>query len=144
MTTIPWVDVDFPKAVGRYRKTSDPDDYNCIAYAIGDTSDWWSHEKKYKWVGDRSPLIEALVNVFIAKGYKKCLCASRERGYEKVALYAKGHLWTHAAIQLENGRWSSKLGGLEDIEHETAGCICNDEYGEVYCYMKRPKSSTSS
>ena len=43
----------------------------------------------------------------------------------------------HAARQLPNGRWTSKLGELEDIEH-----VLHDlegaAYGSVVLVMKRP------
>ena len=42
---------------------------------------------------------------------------SLEPGFEKVALYALGGVPKHAARQLSSGRWSSKLGDLEDVEH---------------------------
>jgi hypothetical protein len=44
---------------------------------------------------------------------------------------------THAALQLELGRWTSKLGDLEDISHETEACIGGGVYGTVYCYLQR-------
>ena len=40
-------------------------------------------------------------------------------GVRKVVLYADGNEWTHAARQLPSGRWTSKLGDYEDIEHDT-------------------------
>jgi hypothetical protein len=43
---------------------------------------------------------------------------------------------THAARQLPNGRWSSKLGKLEDIEHALDD-ICGSAYGSVVPVLKR-------
>jgi hypothetical protein len=44
---------------------------------------------------------------------------------------------THAARQLSNGCWTSKLGKLNDIQHGTPESIEGTEYGIVYCFMKR-------
>lgn len=44
---------------------------------------------------------------------------------------------THAARQLENGKWTSKLGQLEDIEHELDGLV-GDKYGIVVTILRRP------
>jgi hypothetical protein len=46
---------------------------------------------------------------------------------------------THAAKQLPDGRWKSKLGDFEDIEHNTVKAVEDDYcYGTVVQYMKRP------
>jgi hypothetical protein len=60
-----------------------------------------------------------------------------EDGYEKVALYGNTFLYSHAARQLPNGKWSSKLGRSEDIEHDTPDDVAGGLYGEVHQYMKR-------
>ena len=43
----------------------------------------------------------------------------------------------HAARQLPSGRWTSKLGFLEDIEHALHD-LEGTEYGAVVLVMKRP------
>ena len=62
-----------------------------------------------------------------------------EDKYQKVALYVKkdSKTWTHAARELRNGFWTSKLGQGYDIQHGTPFTIEGDSYGEVYCIMKR-------
>jgi hypothetical protein len=53
-------------------------------------------------------------------GYAPCAGDELEAGLEKVALYADEHgEWTHAAPQLPDGWWTSKLGPEEDILHRT-------------------------
>lgn len=42
------------------------------------------------------------------------------------------------ARQLPSGAWTSKLGGLEDIEHEALDAINCDSYGEPVQFLKRP------
>jgi hypothetical protein len=45
------------------------------------------------------------------------------------------------AKQLPNGKWSSKCGDLEDIEHDLEALIGRDSkregYGTIACFMKR-------
>jgi hypothetical protein len=43
----------------------------------------------------------------------------------------------HAARQLASGRWTSKIGVLEDIEHDLRD-LEGDEYGKVVVVIKRP------
>jgi hypothetical protein len=58
-----------------------------------------------------------------------------ERGVEK----SGGGKPKHAARQLANGRWTSKLGELEDIEHTLNG-LDGIWYGSVMLILKRALS----
>lgn len=65
-----------------------------------------------------------------------------EEGYEKVALFARhddeGRIApTHAAKQLADGRWTSKLGALEDIEHMEPEDVNGPLYGTPIRFMRR-------
>ena len=134
-----WVDSDFPRlAKEGYTVTSDPDCvYNCIAYAAGDRFTWWSHAYGFYWPNaSRTPRINSLVEVFEGLGFERCADASYERGFTKVALYEKNGNWRHAAVQLEDGTWSSKLGPEEDINHQTPESVTGDSYGDVHCIMR--------
>jgi hypothetical protein len=72
-------------------------------------------------------------------GYVNCgLDAELQPGWEKVALYGNLYMYTHAARQLVSGKWTSKLGALEDIEHDTLDDVAGGDYGEVVEIMKRP------
>ena len=75
---------------------------------------------------------------FRTLGYEVCENERLETGFEKIAIYAEidGEL-KHAARQLESGRWTSKLGGWEDIEHSTLAALEGKEYGRVMRLMKR-------
>ena len=55
-----------------------------------------------------------------------------------MSLYGGSLLYTHAARQLPGGKWTSKLGKAEDIEHDTADVVAGGIYGEVVELMKRP------
>ena len=45
--------------------------------------------------------------------------------------------WRHAAKLLEDGRWSSKLGDLEDVGHDSPADVCGPFNGELACFMRR-------
>ena len=134
-----WIDDIFPGLVGPgYSVTSSPtDQYNCIAWAAEDDSEWWSHLQSYRWPADRTHSVESLVAVFVSLGYEVCDSNSLEEGYDKVAIYAHSGLWKHAARQLPSGQWTSKLGPDEDIEHTTLEGLCGEPYGIVHCIMRR-------
>jgi len=92
--------------------------HNCVAWAAGDASRWW--EPGIFWPGPTGDDLAALTGLFAARGYVPCAGDELEAGYEKAALYAddQGN-WTHAALQLPDGWWTSKLGPDEDILHRT-------------------------
>ena len=70
-------------------------------------------------------------------GYTPCNSAVLEVGYEKIALYVRDDgIPVHAAKQLPTGKWSSKLGSIEDIEHELEG-LAGEQYGKVGQVLKR-------
>lgn len=128
------------------RKTSEPTNtYNCIAWAAGDNTRWWEpnfpFDLGYYWPANATESMESssLVSAFKTLGYTKCQAANLEIGFDKVALYSKDGIWTHASRQKENGAWTSKLGTIEDIEHETPETVCCDVYGSIFCFMKRKK-----
>jgi hypothetical protein len=140
-------DTDFPRLRGEgFRRTSEPAYYNCIAFVVGDTRRKW-------WPGEYHPFIspdywprtapneETLKAFTIALGtvgYSPCTEANPEPGYEKVALYAARDEIKHAALQLEDGTWRSKLASDEDIEHTLPG-LEGPAYGKVVAYLKRPR-----
>ena len=141
-----WIDNQYPRlAKEGYTITSDPDgEYNCIAYAAGDMTTWWSHVNGYHWPNaSRTPAISSLVEVFEGLGFEQCGNATYEEGFEKVALYVKNGDWKHASIQLQDGAWSSKLGPDEDIRHDTPESVSGDSYGEIHCIMRRRRQFTN-
>jgi hypothetical protein len=113
--------------------------YNCIAYAMGEEHQpWWPGEYGHYWPKDcpGEPSIEAFDCAFATKGYATCESGEPQSGYQKVALYAQGDLPKHAAKQLPNGRWSSKLGRNVDIEHNLSD-IEGPCYGKVIKFFAR-------
>ncbi len=132
---------EFPQLTDdNHEFTSEADvGYNCIAWVAGDTTRWW--QPGVFWPNDVSRDdhgVGALENLFESLGYVECPDASLEVGYEKVAIYGAGFMYTHAARQLPNGRWTSKLGKAHDITHDRPEDIAGGLYGEVMEFMKRP------
>ena len=85
--------------------------------------------------------MEALVQVFVGLGYAICDSDEKEPGYHKVALYAFDGEWQHAARQLDDGLWTSKLGRFEDITHPSPEDVTGEVFGNVHCIMRRPSVS---
>ena len=120
--------------------TSPPDEkYNCVAWAVGFTELWWwpdQMEQSYWPPGaPRRVTVEDFTEVFRALGYTPCADDRPEPGFEKVALFAKEGIPTHAARELPNGTWTSKLGPGEDIEHVLEALV-GDQYGDVVAVLR--------
>jgi hypothetical protein len=124
-----------------YRSTSPSDvRYNCVAWAAEDSEHWWQPGFYWPVPASRDDVgIDALENAFQCLGYEPCLDESLEPGFEKVALYGFGFFYTHAARQLANGKWTSKLGKAEDIEHDSPDDVAGGLYGEVVQFMRRAR-----
>jgi hypothetical protein len=137
-------------AKGNYSITSPRSKrYNCIAFAAGDTTNWWwpgpSSELEY-WPANVPSVetLDAFRDLFTSLGYVECQTEDVEAGLEKIAVYAgDNNDPRHSARQLPHGRWTSKLGLLEDIEHELRD-LEGTEYGRVVLVMKRQVSAPAS
>ncbi|MSQ27607.1 MAG: hypothetical protein EXR51_05655 [Dehalococcoidia bacterium] len=115
--------------------------YNCVAWAAGVTTvPWWPFEWPYYWP-QNVPLeesITAFVAAFATLRYVECDQPDLEDGIEKRAIYADAQqVPTHVARQLADGRWTSKLGDLKDIEHATLADLAGGLYGTPATFMKR-------
>lgn len=119
--------------------------YNCLAWAAGDSLRWWWPDDKGigYWPANvpRELNIQAFIMAYGVQGYTPCTDGSLEPGVEKIALFALpvagGSAPTHAALQLPNGEWTSKLGSFEDITHTTVHDVSGPVYGTVACYLSR-------
>ena len=118
-------------------------DYNCIAYAADIQDQWWWPDANgdCEWPAGvkREETLESFIQAYATLGYKKCWFPWRQRRFERVALYALNGVPTHAAKQLPDGRWKSKLGRWEDIEHNTTKAVEEFLYGKAVVYLKRRK-----
>jgi hypothetical protein len=135
-----------------YEKTSDEDEYNnCAAWAMGDRNNWLQPlgEKWHSWPNG-APLsfaFTSFVKAYEIFGFETCVDAAHEAGYEKIVIYAYADAtFAHAAKLNADGSWSSKLGKIEDIQHDNLTCLegSRPAYGQVRCYMKRPIPNASA
>ena len=120
-------------------------EYNCFAWVAGDQERWWqpTPEDEFYWVSGvpMEETLSAYIQAYQKLGYAICDNAVLETGYEKIALYVNDEgIPTHAAKQLSTGKWSSKLGWLEDIEHELEG-LTGEKYGKIAQVLRRINST---
>ncbi len=127
-------------------KTSEPTwEYNCIAWAFHEDDRWWWPDPVGIFYWPKGVSREVTLDVFIAasetRGFEVCLNADNEPGFEKVVLYAKSGVPTHAARQLLNGNWFSKLGREIDVQHNTPEALVDEiaqlDYGRPITYLRR-------
>lgn len=118
-------------------------DYNCIAFAAGDTQRWWwpvPFNGGHYWpLGvPREPTVSAFVAAFESIGYELCSSGEPDDRYDIIVLYARENKPTHAArYEHSTDMWLSKLGIWLDIAHNRAEDIGGDIYGEPVQYMRR-------
>jgi hypothetical protein len=128
-----------------FRESSPEDDrYNCIAWAAGDTARfWWCVDSPFVYWPPTAPVehtIAAFVAAFQTLGYEECGNGDLETGFIKVALYRDSSgKPTHAARQLPNGRWTSKLGRSFDVQHSLEE-VEGAKYGHVVKFMRKQRS----
>ena len=141
-----WLNLLFPKLGNEGFTVVDPpsDLYNCIAYAAGDTSQWWDHTPRRYWpsYATRSKRIESLQEGFAGLGFEECGDASFQPGYQKVALYDDHGAWQHASIQMASEAWRSKMGEGPVIEHLNPESLSGGMYGNPTIYMRRALNAT--
>jgi hypothetical protein len=94
-------------------------EYNCFAWVAGDQERWWqpTPEDEFYWVQGvpMEETLSAYIQAYQTLGYVACDNSDLEKGYEKIALYTDNEgTPLHAAKQLLTGKWSSKLGDLEE------------------------------
>lgn len=139
------------------------DRYNCIAWALHDTSRfWWPGgdpglflEEDGKpcnyWPArltepDPASNLGHFLDLFAEHGFQPCQDGNLQKGVEKLVLYTQSYrdieLFQHVARQLPTGRWTSKLGRLIVIEHATPEDLC-EEYGTTLLFLHRPRPPRS-
>ncbi len=141
------VQQQFPNLAGsKYEiKSLQTPEYNCIAWAAGDSERWWWPDQNMSayWPEGvaRASTVQAFIGAFRLLGYEICDNDQHETGVEKVAIYiSSSDEPTHAARQLTSGRWTSKMGQWVDLEHDLED-LSGPEYGSPKVFMKRPRAS---
>ena len=114
-------------------------DAACIAWAAGVDDEWWDPATGYVWPSGlpRDVTVDTLVRVYERHGFVACTDAQPEPGFEKIVIYGVSGEWEHAARQLDNGKWTSKMGPDEDIEHDSPKDLAGGAFGLVVRMMKR-------
>lgn len=133
-----------PNSPGKITKTSPRDrNYNCFAWAVNDTSRPWipgGDPETSRWPPGASGSL-ALASVVASLeqlGFVEVQAPSPDPRSECIALLVDGDGdVVHAARLLGNGRWTSKLGQWEDIEHADLATIEGGDYGKVATYLER-------
>jgi hypothetical protein len=141
------IDAAFPNLASSDYTTTSPDDdgYNCFCWAIRqDKNDVWCSPTPiagYYWppgLARNATLITFIELYELEGGYVSCDNGTFEEGYEKIVLYVDAtNEICHASRQLPSGKWTSKLGVLDDIEHDDP-FVLEADYGPVLQFMKRP------
>jgi hypothetical protein len=147
-----YYDADFPnlRKFG-FKRTSEPAYPNCISFVVGDNKRrWWPGEYPL-WSPDYWPKApsstaetpnDATLEVFklglATENFVECNDGKWAPGFEKIALYGRGREITHAALQIAEDKWMSKLGGDEDIEHTLDG-LEGPLFGIVVAYLQRQR-----
>lgn len=131
----------FPNA-SRIIKTSEATmGYNCIAWAFGDTTQfWWPQDNPdAHWPLDFSgkTVRQAFFELFQHLDWEETDNWTVEQGFKKIALYTNSSgVPKHAAKLLDSGLWSSKIGGYIDISH-TENCLNGRRYGHIEKVYKK-------
>ena len=129
------------------------DEYNCIAWALGNRDTWWEPHTPGSIVDDRgywpddlphNRAPETLRELFRQQGFADCENGNLDPLSVKIALYRMpeedgGYKWTHVARQLSTGLWTSKLGNSYEVTHRRPGDLEGELYGEVYAYLEKPR-----
>lgn len=119
-------------------------DYNCIAWSVGETTQfWWPvNVGGYFWPTNAiEPALRDFEQMYADFGYARCVHVDHEGDADQVAIYLdQSGTPTHASRRLENGNWTSKLGDAEDIEHTDVNGVCCDTYGETVVMLCRPSA----
>jgi hypothetical protein len=119
---------------------SESDSYNCISHTIHLKEDIsWPIDTRHYWPTKRELTKESFDLFYEHHGFEKLsiLDFTYNENYTKVVLYTNNNIPTHAAIQIDNTYWESKIGRLGIIRHDLFE-IENDVYGEItQIYRKR-------
>ena len=115
-------------------------DYNCIAWSVENDRQWWWPDLTYQYYWpEELPRVtrkDYFIKLYRLYGYEICRTDKFEIGYEKIVIFLKSDIPTHVARQLDQEKWTSKLGDSYDISHEISA-LDGDMYGIPSIFMKR-------
>jgi len=132
----------FPNVSDSVQITSpETPEYNCFAWVTGTTDAWWEPGRTWPIDASTDWNVDVVLKAYESQGFARCQDGASAPGFEKIAVYCnEGGEPTHVAKQLQNGRWSSKLGTWEDVEHDLPDFEgAHPAYGQARVFMKRPR-----
>lgn len=133
----------FPELATDGYKLTSPEtvSYNCIAWSVSDNTKWWWPDGINYWPENILCIetVEAFKSMYESFGFVVCENTDLEVGFEKIVLYIDPitNKPKHASRQLPDGKWTSKLGKLKDISHNTPTGVKGSVYGVPYLFMKK-------
>ena len=138
------VERDFPAMIGMEYELSDEDfNYNCLAYALGDRSNWWEPPKgpgQYWPPGYPNDVsLETVESIIKDHGFTVDSDTTRTPETDAVAIYAEGNERTHFA-KFSTGFWSCKLGEGHDVVGVPLEPFEGALYGKLVKVLSRPKA----
>jgi hypothetical protein len=143
---LPHLELLFPAlSASDYSRSSEADPaYNCFAFAVHDTKQYWQKVavRGYYWPLERDDRLEDWIEALRLHNFVVTDDWSLEADFEKVCIFVNDDgSPEHVSRQLASGKWTSKIGRLEDIEHSTLAGLEGREYGKskVMLKRKRPK-----
>ena len=126
--------------------------YNCVAWISQDQSRWWEPQERggFYWPEGLPKEDFSLANylaAFRTLGFERCADGALTDGVEKIAVYVDdAGEFTHVAVQLDDGWWSSKLGHFNDVSHQGLESLLRGRpltYGENFIFMARRRLRSS-
>lgn len=109
---------------------------------MNDDARWWWPDPMGLWYwpeqATRAETVDAFAETLGHFGFAPTATRLVEEGEEKFALFALHGVPTHLAKQTAKGKWSSKLGDAEDIEH-SLDALEGPTYGYVVQIFSRSK-----
>jgi hypothetical protein len=136
------LEYDCPRLISEGYTIKSPVDpsYNCVAFALGDTKNFWYDAKVrgYYWPPGcgSADTMDGWISVFQLHGYEDCDSDLPESDFEKIAIFG-GQSPGHVARQKASGIWVSKMGKGCDIEHTSLSALECELMGGVLKIMKR-------
>ena len=120
--------------------------YNCIAYSVWNefTYIWPDPDEEYAWPPTipRNDSIEAFLEFYRLCGFEQCVDIVPEPGHEKIIIYELNGRVAHAARQLNDRQWTSKVGDLTDVMHINPEVVESERNGYPTYAVRRPWTGT--
>ncbi len=117
-------------------KTSE---YNCLAWALDDNTKWYESDDDYYWFNGiaRNNTLNTIQAIFENLGFQRTDNIEFQLGIERIALFSKDNdECLHLASQIDNDKWTSKLGSSYDVIHSLKS-IENGIYGKAVVFLER-------